>query len=136
MIVVDLRIERAAEHCNCVIAVAGFLEDHSAALVQLILYTLPLYQDIASQRAVVATIRTAVANGTFLKTLAGSLVKLEPTRLSRQVHYAGTSKHLGSLISPSRCPLLLDQCHAKRVCIAVSGMLCPAVLDISSAHTA
>lgn len=67
---------------------AGFLEVHSAALVQLILYTLPLYQDVASQRAVVATIRVAVANGTFLKTLAGSLVKLDAAKLSRQVSVA------------------------------------------------
>ena len=65
--------------------IAGFLEVHSAALVQLMLYTLPLYQDVASQRAVVVTIRVAVANGTFLKTLAGSLVKLDAARLSRQV---------------------------------------------------
>lgn len=63
----------------------GFLEVHSAALVQLVLYTLPLYQDVASQRIVQATIRVAVANGTFLKTFAGSLVKLNAGRLSRQV---------------------------------------------------
>ena len=104
----DVRVA-PCEHCICVIAVVGFLEDHSAALVQLMLYTLPLYQDNASQRAVVATIRTAVANGTFLKTLAGSLVKLEPARLSRQVHYAGISKRSDSLISQSHRALLLDQ---------------------------
>lgn len=62
----------------------GFLEAHSAALVQLMLYTLPFYQDLDSQRAVLATVRQAVNNGTFLKTLAGALVKLDAAAVSRQ----------------------------------------------------
>lgn len=66
-------------------SVAGFLEAHSAALVQLMLYTLPVYQDLDSQRAVLATVRQAVTNGTFLKTLAGALVKLDAAAVSRQV---------------------------------------------------
>ena len=66
----------------------GFLEVHSAALVQLMLHTLPYYQDLASQRAVLTTIRQAVANGTFLKTLAGAIVKLDAASVSRQVWLA------------------------------------------------
>lgn len=66
-------------------SVAGFLEAHSAALVQLMLYTLPVYLDLDSQRAVLATVRQAVTNGTFLKTLAGALVKLDAAAVSRQV---------------------------------------------------
>ena len=65
--------------------VAGFLEAHSAALVQLMLHTLPFYQDLDSQRAVIATVKQAVVNGTFLKTLAGALVKLDAAAVSRQV---------------------------------------------------
>lgn len=49
------------------------------------LYTLPFYQDLDSQRAVLATVRQAVNNGTFLKTLAGALVKLDAAAVSRQV---------------------------------------------------
>ena len=66
---------------------AGFLEVHSTALVQLMLHTLPVYLDMASQRAVIATIRQAVTNGIFLKTLAGALVKLDAAAVSRQVVY-------------------------------------------------
>ena len=73
---------------------AGFLDVHSAALVQLILHTLPLYQDIASQRAVVATIRQAVSNGTFLKTLAGALVKIDAAAVSRQVLIASFTQKI------------------------------------------
>ena len=65
--------------------VAGFLEAHSAALVQLMLHTLPFYHDLDSQRAVTATVKQAVVNGTFLKTLAGALVKLDAAAVSRQV---------------------------------------------------
>lgn len=49
------------------------------------LHTLPFYQDLDSQRAVTATVKQAVTNGTFLKTLAGALVKLDTAAMSRQV---------------------------------------------------
>ena len=65
---------------------ADFLEFHAASLVQLMLHTLPIYQDSASQRAVLATIKQAVTNGTFLKTLAGAIVKLDADTVSRQVN--------------------------------------------------
>lgn len=64
---------------------ADFLEVHAASLVQLMLHTLPIYQDSASQRAVLATVKQAVTNGTFLKTLAGAIVKLDADSVSRQV---------------------------------------------------
>ncbi|DBB12167.1 TPA: hypothetical protein ACH3X3_006274 [Trebouxia sp. C0006] len=63
---------------------ADFLEVHAVSLVQLMLHTLPIYQDSASQRAVLATVKQAVTNGTFLKTLAGAIVKLDPDSVSRQ----------------------------------------------------
>jgi len=69
----------------CLMRCADFLEVHAAPLVQLMLHTLPIYQDIASQRAVLATVRQAVTNGTFLKTLAGAIVKLDAETVSRQV---------------------------------------------------
>lgn len=82
----DLRVHRGATPAHRVVCVLpGFLEVHSAALVQLMLHTLPYYQDIASQRAVLAVVRQAVTNGTFLKALAGALVKLDATAVSRQV---------------------------------------------------
>jgi len=65
---------------------ADFLEVHAASLVQLMLHTLPVYQDSASQRAVLATVKQAVTNGTFLKTLAGAVVKLDAETVSRQVN--------------------------------------------------
>jgi len=65
---------------------ADFLEVHAASLVQLMLHTLPVYQDSASQRAVLATVKQAVTNGTFLKTLAGAIVKLDAETVSRQVN--------------------------------------------------
>lgn len=52
------------------------------------LHTLPIYQDIASQRAVLATVRQAITNGTFLKTLAAAVVKLDAAAVSRQVSLA------------------------------------------------
>ena len=70
---------------NVALLVAGFLEAHSAALVQLMFHTLPFYHDLDSQRAVTATVKQAVVNGTFLKTLAGALVKLDVAAMSRQV---------------------------------------------------
>ena len=88
-------LECAAACCLRVSAlsfVAGFLEAHSAALVQLMLHTLPFYHDLDSQRAVTATVKQAVLNGTFLKTLAGALVKLDVAAVSRQV--SGCACHL------------------------------------------
>ena len=52
------------------------------------LHTLPIYQDIASQRAVLGTVRQAITNGTFLKTLAAAVVKLDAAAVSRQVSLA------------------------------------------------
>ena len=65
---------------------ADFLEVHAVSLVQLMLHTLPIYQDSASQRAVLATVKQAVTNGTFLKTLAGAIVKLDADSVSSQVN--------------------------------------------------
>ena len=74
--------QQQSEVCHYV---TGFLDVHSPALVQLVLHTLPVYQDIASQRAVAAVIRQAVTNPTFLKSLAGALVKVDASTVSRQV---------------------------------------------------
>lgn len=52
------------------------------------LHTLPIYQDIASQRAALGTVRQAITNGTFLKTLAAAVVKLDAAAVSRQVSLA------------------------------------------------
>ena len=103
----------------------GFLEAHSAALVQLMLHTLPIYNDLDSQRAVTATVKQGVVNGTFLKTLAGALVKLDAAAVSRQV---------------SRCachPLVRspDQLNKKIACNG-AGMLCATVLDCSCTEPA
>jgi hypothetical protein len=46
--------------------------------------TLPLYGDLASQRAVLATLRTALASETFLKTFAAMLLRADGAHVSRQ----------------------------------------------------
>ncbi len=66
----------------------GFLDQHAAELVQLVLATLPEYHDSPSQHAVVAFLQQALDNETFTKTFAGALVKLPGSKASPQVQLA------------------------------------------------
>ena len=50
----------------------------------LLFQTLPVYGDLASQKAVLATVRTALSNETFLKTFAATLLRTDGARVSRQ----------------------------------------------------
>ena len=65
----------------------GFLDQHAAELVQLVLATLPEYHDSPSQHAVLAFLQQALSNETFTKTFAGALVKLPGSKSSSQVQF-------------------------------------------------
>ncbi len=85
-------------------------------MVQLMLHTLPIYQDSASQRAVLATVKQAVTNGTFLKTLAGAIVKFDAETVSRQVNKMMCSPRstagalCQSLMSPTTDSVCMQEC--------------------------
>lgn len=66
------------------IACPGFVESNAAQLSSTIFSTLPLYSDLPSQRAVLATLRIALSNETFLKTFAASLLRTDGAKVSRQ----------------------------------------------------
>lgn len=65
-------------------AFAGDLDSSAASLCGLLFQTLPVYGDLASQKAVLATVRSAVGNETFLKTFAATLLRTDGARVSRQ----------------------------------------------------
>ena len=75
-------------HARCPVF-PGFLDQHAAELVQLVLATLPEYHDLPSRHAVVAFLQQALGNETFTKTFAGALVKLPGSKSSPQVQFAG-----------------------------------------------
>ena len=67
---------------------AGFLEANAAELVQLIFQTLPVYDSLVLQRAVLAFLRwCCLRNETFLKTVAGALVRLGARNMPKQDAY-------------------------------------------------
>ena len=117
---------------------ADFLEVHAAPLVQLMLHTLPIYQDIASQRAVLATVRQAVTNGTFLKTLAGAIVKLDAETVSRQVNKMlhCSKSTAGALCQPSLLPTLDAECMQECFVLLCWTAVVLRQLQVSSAKKA
>lgn len=63
----------------------GFLDDHANELVQLVFQTLGVYSDPKLQKGVLSYLRNACSQSeTFNKTLAGSIVRNGPQKLSRQ----------------------------------------------------
>ena len=76
----------------------GFLDQHAAELVQLVLATLPEYHDSPSQHAVVAFLQQALSNEIFTKTLAGALVKMPGSKSSPQVQFAYAVQMLQNLL--------------------------------------
>jgi len=73
----------SSPHC-----LADFVSSNAADLVQLMFQTLPYYRDATSQRAVLHFLKPCLQNETFLKAMAGALVRLGPHRLPRQDAYA------------------------------------------------
>lgn len=63
---------------------AGDLDSSAATLSGLLFQTLPVYGDLASQKAVLATVRNALGNESFLKTFAATLLRTDGARVSRQ----------------------------------------------------
>ena len=66
------------------VAFAGDLDSSAARLCGLLFQTLPVYGDLASQKAVLATVRSALGNETFLRTFAATLLRTDGARVSRQ----------------------------------------------------
>lgn len=54
---------------------AGFLEENAGELVDLVFQTLPLYQNLATQRAVLKFLKQCLHNKAFLKTMAATIVR-------------------------------------------------------------
>lgn len=68
-------------------SLADFLTGNAVDLVQLVFQTLPYYRSMDSQRAVMQFLRQTVRNDTFMKAMAGAVVKQSSQRLPRQHAY-------------------------------------------------
>ncbi len=64
--------------------IAGTVEASAASWCSTLFQALPLYTDLASQRAVLGVLRVALRNETFLKTFAAMLMRTDGARVSRQ----------------------------------------------------
>lgn len=62
----------------------GTVEGSAASWCSTLFQALPLYTDLASQRAVLRLLRVALRNETFLKTFAATLMRTDGARISRQ----------------------------------------------------
>lgn len=62
----------------------GTAEASAAAWCSTLFQALPLYTDLASQRAVLGVLRVALRNETFLKTFAATLMRTDGSKVSRQ----------------------------------------------------
>lgn len=63
---------------------AEFVESSAARISRLIFDTLPVYGNLGSQRAVLATLRTALCNETFMRTFAATLLRTDGEHVSRR----------------------------------------------------
>ena len=66
------------------LTILGTAETSAAAWCSALFQALPLYTDLASQRAVLGVLRVALRNETFLKTFAATLMRTDGAKISRQ----------------------------------------------------
>lgn len=63
---------------------ADVVESSAASWSSTLFQILPMYNDLASQRAALAALRIALRNETFLRTFAATLLRTDGSKLSRQ----------------------------------------------------